>query len=162
MSFEFAVNLVLENEGGYVNHPSDPGGETKHGITKRQYPDLDIASLTIDQAKEIYRRDYWAAVKGDSLPDQIASVVFDCAVNQGPGRAIKFMQAALGVSADGIIGPRTLAAANSVSPALFVTRMMAERALHYASLSTFDVFGKGWMRRLFDVTIKVFREPQAK
>jgi len=156
-AFDFAVEMVLENEGGYVNHPSDPGGETKYGITKRQYPELDIASLTVDQAKDIYKRDYWNAVRGDELPDQIATVVFDCAVNQGQRRAIKFMQTAHRVTPDGIIGPRTLIAARSISPELFVTRMMAERALHYASLSTFDVFGKGWMRRLFDVTIKVFR-----
>jgi lysozyme family protein len=156
-AFDFAIGLVLQNEGGYVNHPSDPGGETKYGITKRQYPELDIANLTVEQAKGIYKRDYWDAISGDRLPPQIATLVFDCAVNQGPKRAIKFMQTALGTSADGVIGPRTLHAAYVADPAAFATRMNAERALHYASLSTFDVFGKGWMRRLFDVTIKVFR-----
>jgi lysozyme family protein len=156
-AFDFAVEIVLQNEGGYVNHPSDPGGETKYGITKRQYPDLDIANLTVEHAKEIYKQDYWDAISGDRLPPRVAALVFDCAVNQGPKRAIKFMQTALGVSADGAIGPRTLNAAYMADAASFATKLGAERALHYASLSTFDVFGKGWMRRLFDVTIKVFR-----
>lgn len=156
-AFDFAVGMVLQNEGGYVNHPADPGGETKYGITKRQYPDLDIANLTIEQAKEIYKRDYWNAISGDRLPQRVAALVFDSAVNQGPKRAIRFMQTALGVEADGIIGPRTLNAASMVDVAGFAAKLGAERALHYASLSTFDTFGKGWMRRLFDTTIKVFR-----
>jgi lysozyme family protein len=155
VSFEQAFALVLESEGGYVNHPDDPGGETKYGITKRQYPSLDIANLTVEQAKHIYKSDYWDAIKGDFLPPVVAGLTFDSAVNQGVPRAIKMMQRALMVASDGVIGPRTLSAALSVDPVEFASRFGAERALHYASLETFDVFGRGWMRRLFNTTIKV-------
>jgi lysozyme family protein len=123
---------------------------------------LDIANLTVEQVKRIYKSDYWDAIHGDILPRAIGILVFDSAVNQGPRRAIKFMQRALGVDVDGVIGPRTLTAAQSADPAEFASRFGAERALHYAALSTFDVFGRGWMRRLFDTTIKVLHGPEAE
>ena len=83
MSFETVVHMVLEHEGGYVNHPSDPGGETKYGISKRAYPDVDIAELTKDDAANLYKRDYWDRIKGDELPVGVACVVMDYAVNSG-------------------------------------------------------------------------------
>jgi lysozyme family protein len=155
MSFEKAVELVLEHEGVLSDHSADPGGLTKYGISQRSYPHLDIASLTVDDAKAIYRKDYWDRVKGDLLPEGMSTLVFDSAVNQGPVRAIKFMQHALGVDPDGIIGPRTLAAAKRANLHTFAVKFGVERAMHYAKLPTFPIFGKGWMRRLFDVTIKV-------
>lgn len=155
MSFDKAFALVIEHEGGWANHPNDPGGLTRYGITQRDYPDIDLMNLTLDGAKAIYKRDYWDAIKGDHLPSMIATLVFDSAVNQGVFRATRFMQKALGVSVDGIIGKQTLSAAQNADPYEFATLFGAERALHYASLSTFDVFGKGWMRRLLRTTIKV-------
>lgn len=112
-------------------------------------------NLTLDGAKAIYKRDYWDAIKGDYLPSMIATLVFDSAVNQGVYRATKLMQKSLGVSVDGVIGKQTLAAAQNADPYEFATLFGAERALHYAALSTFDVFGRGWMRRLLKTTIKV-------
>jgi lysozyme family protein len=155
MTFDNAFNLIIENEGGWANHPSDPGGLTRWGITQKQYPNLDLMTLTLDQAKAIYKRDYWDAIKGDYLPATIATLVFDSAVNQGVYRATKLMQVALQVSADGIIGSKTLSAAQNADPYEFAALFGAERALHYASLGTFDVFGRGWMRRLLRTTIKV-------
>jgi len=152
MGFDSAVELILKQEGGLVEHPYDPGGLTNYGISQRSYPSLDIRNLTKDQAKEIYRRDYWDKIKGDLLPEGISTLVFDSAVNQGTLRATQFLQKALGVEADGIIGPRTLAAASRVNLRAFAVKFGAERALHYASLPTFGIFGRGWMRRLLDVT----------
>jgi lysozyme family protein len=153
--FDKAFEHIIGAEGGYVHHPRDPGGETKYGITKRDYPDLDIPNLTLDQAKHIYRANYWDAIKADYLPGQVAILVFDSAVNQGVSRATKLMQRALEVQVDGVIGPRTIAAAQNIDPFEFAVKFGAERALHYAALSNFDVFGRGWMRRLLRTTLKV-------
>lgn len=158
MSFDTAFHVVLGQEGGYVNDPRDPGGETKYGISKRAYPLVDIASLTVNDARVIYRFDYWDKIKGDSLPAAVALAVFDCAVNQGTSRAIRLLQTALGVKDDGSFGPVTLKAATSANPAKLLERFMADRALHYASLSTFGTFGRGWMRRLFHVHAEALSE----
>jgi lysozyme family protein len=155
MTFDKAFDAVLKFEGGVSDHPSDPGGLTKYGISQRSYPDLDIANLTLDEAKAIYKRDYWDKVKGDILPAGISTLVFDSAVNQGPLRATLFLQKALGVDPDGIIGPRTIAAASRANLRAFAVRFGAERALHYARLPTFPIFGRGWMRRLLDITTQV-------
>jgi lysozyme family protein len=162
VSFDKAFSLIIENEGGWSNHPSDPGGLTKWGITEKSYPNLDLMTLTLEQAKAIYKRDYWDAIKGDYLPPMIATLVFDSAVNQGVYRATKLMQHALRVSIDGIIGKNTIAAAQNADPYEFAVLFGAERALHYASLDTFDVFGRGWMRRLLRTTIKVTHGSEAE
>ena len=145
MSFEKAVAFVLQSEGGYVNHPSDPGGETNFGISKRSYPDEDIKGMTVDRAKEIYKRDYWDALSCDMLPDGIATVLFDTAVNCGHKPAARMLQRACGVSDDGIIGKVTIAYSSKEGT---LERFLAERAVYYAKLTTFNVFGLGWMRRL--------------
>lgn len=127
MSFDRAFEIVIGHEGGYVNDPQDPGGETKFGISKRAYPTLDIKSLTIEQAKGLYYEDYWLKAGCDHFVDDVmAMLMFDCAVNQGVERAKK-----IGTTA--------------MTPVDF----QAERALHYASLPTFQRYGRGWMRRLF-------------
>lgn len=132
MSFERAFELVIGHEGGYVNDPQDPGGETKFGISKRAYPTLDIKGLTIEQAREIYLRDYWFGAGCDKVADDaMAILMFDCAVNQGVFRAKQI-------------------AGKSKTPVEF----QAERALHYANLNTFERYGRGWMRRLFDGLLK--------
>src|SRR5690606_31248043 len=137
-----AVEVVLQHEGGYVNDPRDPGGETKFGISKRQYPDLDIASLTREQAIEIYRRDWWQRYGYDRLQDDaVATKLLDMAVNMGPATAHRLLQEALvslghPVAVDGILGPQTLAAANRADPRrlLQVLRWRAaERYFHIAA-----------------------------
>lgn len=150
MTFSAALAEVLKHEGGYVNDKRDPGGETKYGISKRSYPHLDIASLTVDEAGEIYRADYWNKVRGDELPPALALCVFDTAVNMGVHRAILLLQRSLGVSADGRLGPVTMNAAKA-SGAEVVDDFMARRAKRYSELSSVSVFGRGWYRRCFAV-----------
>lgn len=132
VSFERAFEIVIGIEGGLSNDPNDPGGLTRYGISQKAYPHLDILNLTLDQARDIYRHDYWQAAGCDQIADEAMGIlVFDCAVNQGVGRARQIASIAN----------------NPVS-------FQAERAVHYASLPTFDRFGRGWMRRLFTTLLK--------
>jgi lysozyme family protein len=125
--FEAAVNEVLGEEAGYVNNPADPGGETKWGISKRAFPDLDIANLSRDDAKTIYRSHYWDPLAVYHLTGKFQLVAFEAAVNQGLSRVKPWLQAAEGQ----------------------LDWFMAERALSYFADKNFSTFGKGWMRRLF-------------
>ena len=145
-AFEVAVELILKHEGGYVNHLSDPGGETNYGISKRSYPHLDIKNLTREQAIAIYERDYWDKCQCDYLPSGLALMVFDMAVNAGNNRAIRILQYVLGVSVDGIIGPKTLEAA-SKSNDTDIYEYANQRLEFYQSLKTWPTFGRGWTRR---------------
>ena len=148
MDFDTAFMALVGNEGGYVNDPKDPGGETKFGISKRAYPDVDIANLTLEQAQAIYLRDYWNRARCDDLPPAIAYLVFDCAVNSGIGQSIRFLQRAIGVADDGLIGPMTLAAVNRVDAESLASRFLGQRLEFMTRLTTWDVFGKGWARRI--------------
>lgn len=150
--FDIAFRVVIGEEGDYANNPRDPGGETKFGISKRAYPALDIAALTCDEAKAIYRRDYWDVVRGDSLPPGLALLTFDAAVNSGPSRAVRWLQAACGASVDGIMGPETLAAAGKASLAA-LAEFQAQRLLFMAGLPTWPTFGLGWSRRVCRVLL---------
>lgn len=134
--FERAFKFLIGEEGGYVNNPADPGGETKYGISKKSYPDVDIAALTVEAAKGIYKRDYWDTLGLDSRPYGPALCLFDCGVNQGIARAKSIL----------------LKVATSSQP--FVIAFQAERMLHYASLPTFKDFGRGWSRRLLRVAVE--------
>lgn len=146
--FSKIIDHVLAHEGGYVNNPRDPGGETNWGIAKRSHPDVNIRALTREGAIDIYRRDYWLPIQGDSLPAAAAFQVLDAAVNHGPGNAIRWLQRAAGVADDGKIGPITLAAVKAADPNDLALKFNAERLMFYASLSTFDTFGRGWTRRV--------------
>ena len=153
MSFETVVHMVLEHEGGYVNHPSDPGGETKYGISKRAYPDVDIAELTEDDAADLYKRDYWDRIKGDDLPVGVACVVMDYAVNSGISRASKALQSVCGISnGDGVIGPHSLASVwttvKNDSEESVINAVTEQRQGFIRALSIYDTFGKGWERRI--------------
>jgi lysozyme family protein len=150
-AFALAVSFVLakEIEGGYVNDPRDPGGETNFGISKRAYPDLDIRGLTEDDARAIYKRDYWDTVRGDSLPPIIAVAVFDAAVNQGRNPAIQLLQRAVGVEADGKLGPVTLKAIHDADPEELLVEYLGWRARRYHGTVNADVYIRGWMIRLF-------------
>ena len=125
--FEQCFKQLIHHEGGYVNDPKDPGGETKYGISKRSYPDVDIAALTLEQAQAIYLRDYWMRARCDELPPAIAFLVFDCAVNSGIGQAIRFLQRAVGVADDGLIGPMTIAAVSRVDVESLASRFLGQR-----------------------------------
>src|ERR1051326_2925202 len=151
--FAIAFDVVIGIERGVT---TDRGGLTKYGISKRQYPDLDIANLTLDQARRIYETDYWNKCRCDSLPARLAVCVFDAAVNEGQGTAIRMLQRAVKVLDDGMIGPSTIAAAHSVSDAL--TRFLAERAFMYAHTLDFETEGHGWMSRLFIIHEKVLAQ----
>lgn len=159
MSFETVVHMVLEHEGGYVNHPSDPGGETKYGISKRAYPDVNIAELTKDDAADLYKRDYWDRIKGDDLPVGVACVVMDYAVNSGISRASKALQSVCGIAnGDGIIGPASLNAVwvtvKNTTEEDVINAVTEQRQGFIRALSIYDTFGKGWERRIEETRAK--------
>lgn len=150
-----ALEVVLKLEGGYSDDPRDAGGKTNHGITEKVARASgytgDMRDLTKQTAAEIYKQGYWLNCKCGELPYPLSLYVFDCAVNQGSDAAKKLLQAALNVKQDGLIGSVTLAAARksgSETAALF----MAGRALRYTGTRGFDVYGRGWLKRLFIVT----------
>ena len=159
--FRHAVEIVLRHEGGYVKDPLDPGGETKFGISKRAYPDLDIANLTREQAIEIYRRDWWKRYGYDRIKSlEVATKVFDLAVNMGPQAAHRCLQRALHacgqrhVVIDGLIGQQTIGAVNSVeSEAALLAALRAEAAAHYRGLierrEELRRFEQGWLNRAY-------------
>lgn len=159
-NFVSALAAVLVHEGGYVNHPRDPGGATNKGVTQRVYddwrvnrglPPRSVKFLQQAELEAIYKRQYWDAVKGDDLPTGVDYCVFDLAVNSGVNRAARFLQRSAGVLEDGKIGPVTLAAVKALSPSLLVDMICDERMCFLKSLGTFDTFGKGWTRRVSDV-----------
>ena len=157
--FNEVVKMILKHEGGYVDHPSDPGGETKYGISKRAYPDLDIANLSEEDAASIYKRDYWDRIKGDDLPASVACVVVDYAVNSGVSRASKALQGACGIAnGDGIIGPHSLNAVwttvKNTSEEAVVDAVTQQRQEFIRALSIYDTFGKGWERRIDETRAK--------
>ena len=148
MNFNEAIERVLGHEGGYVNNPADPGGETQWGISKRSYPNVDIKALTRPQAVEIYRRDFWSAVNADDMPDGVAYQTLDFAVNSGVGTAIRYLQRALGVADDGHFGPVSIAAAKAISESDQIMRLNAERLDFMRKLRTWPTFGNGWAGRI--------------
>lgn len=152
--FDRAFALVIGAEGGYVNDPRDPGGETKYGITKRQYPGADIKNLTIEGAKTIYAADYWLPAKCDKLPWPLSAMVFDTAVNQGGGTALKLLQRALGVPQDGVIGNNTMLAIGRADQKELCAMFLAERALRYTGTRNFDIYGRGWIKRMFRLVME--------
>lgn len=147
-TFDRVVEFVLNHEGGYSNDPDDPGGETNFGISKRSYPMLNIKALTRADAIEIYRKDYWMHCKCDQMPISIAVLLFDSAVNQGPGTAIRLLQRSLGVKTDGIVGPITIAASLKADTQHVVIELTARRSMQYATNAKLVRFGLGWFRRL--------------
>ena len=155
-NFEEIIKQVLKHEGGYVNDPKDLGGETKYGVTKRFYPDVDIKNLTIEQATEIYRKDYWDKNRVESLPQELWYIFFDMCINMGRGTAVKILQRAANsrgrnISVDGGMGPATIGALGGVE----VERVRAYRVKYYSDLVTKkpeqDKFYFGWFRRATEV-----------
>jgi lysozyme family protein len=150
MNFDQAFDRLISNEGGYVNHPDDPGGETKFGISKRSYPRVDIKNLTRDEAKQIYRTDFWLRGQMDQYDGAVSFQVFDAAVNHGIGNAIRLLQKAAGVADDGHIGPVTIAAVKAKSVTDMLMLFIAWRIRFWTKLSTWDSFGRGWANRAAD------------
>jgi lysozyme family protein len=155
MTFDEAFERLIGHEGGYVNHPSDPGGETKYGISKRSYPGEDIRGMTLERAKVIYLRDYWGPAGCDAVPDGVKFDLFDMAVNSGVRRAVLTLQRAVDETEDGILGPRTIQAVQSMPAARLSARFNAIRLRFMTDLPTWPAFGKGWARRIADNLMKV-------
>lgn len=160
MNFEEAIKIILQHEGGYVNHPNDKGGETKYGITKRRYPDLDIKNLTKAKAIELYKRDFWDSSRIEVYPDIIRLQMFDMSVNMGPKSAVKVLQRALNrlgydFLGTGTLGPATMKAV-TITPALSLYFWIGiERLAYYNSIVVNNksqvVFLKGWTNRTIDI-----------
>ena len=158
-NFESALKAILHHEGGYINHPKDPGGMTNLGVTKRvweewvghEVDEKTMRNLTPEIVGPMYKTKYWDKIKGDDLPTGVDYVVFDAAVNSGPGRAAKWLQACVGVEPDGGIGPKTLAAVNAFDANQLIEDYAKRRLSFLMDLQTWDTFGKGWGRRVAEV-----------
>ena len=155
MNFDTAFFKLLGHEGGYDNHPSDPGGETMWGVTKAVAKengyDGPMKSLPVDVAQAIYKRQYWDAVRADELPESVRYAVFDGAVNSGVSQSVLWLQRACGASADGKIGPRTIAAAHAMDGDKLLAAILAQRLRFMTTLHNWPAFGRGWARRICDL-----------
>jgi len=157
-----SFRLMLASEGGFSNHPSDPGGMTNLGVTKatwenwvgRESDEAEMRGLTPEKVEPLYKKKYFDAVRGDELPMGLDYLMFDFAVNAGAGRAIKTLQTAVGVTPDGGFGPMTMAAVQAVDPVDLIERFSQAKEDFYRSLTTFATFGKGWLNRVADVKVK--------
>ena len=161
-NWQKSFELMLQSEGGFVNHPRDPGGMTNLGVTKatweswvgREVDEAEMRRLTADKVEPLYKERYFDAVRGDELPAGLDYLMFDFAVNAGAGRAIKILQSAVGVTPDGGFGPMTMAAVQAVDPVDLIERFSQAKEDFYRSLTTFSTFGKGWLNRVADVKVK--------
>ena len=155
MNFDTAFALLLGHEGDFSDHADDPGGKTRYGVTEAVAREAgykgEIRELPLDLAKRIYLEKYWKPVRADDLPPGIRYAVFDGAVNSGPAQATRWLQRALGVEADGVIGPQTLAAAYAQDMNALRLRILAQRLRFMASLPNWPAFSRGWSRRIADL-----------
>lgn len=156
-NFTRSLEAVLKEEGGYSNHPKDPGGATNLGVTQRVYDawlknngkaPRSVREITRAEVESIYYQQYWLAARGDQLPDGVDLAMFDYAVNSGPSRAIKDLQRALGVKVDGLIGNVTLAAVAAADPIKLVHDILDTRVRFLKGLSAWSTFGRGWSIRV--------------
>ena len=164
-NFPQSLQLLLKHEGGYVNHPSDPGGMTNLGVTAKVWQEWvghpvdekQMRALTAEDVAPLYKRKYWDACRADELVSGLDYAVFDYAVNSGVGRAAKTLQDCVGVPMDGGIGPATLAAVKTHSPAKLIENLCDKRLNFLQSLSTFATFGRGWERRVNEVKAEALK-----
>jgi lysozyme family protein len=153
-NFKECLDLVLKSEGGWVNHPSDPGGETNLGVTKRVWieyvghPVESLKKLTKEDVAPLYELKYWRPCYCEVLPRGLDFVVFSMGVNAGPGRSVKLLQSAIGCVPDGVIGPRTRELISASNSANLIAKFSETRREYYRSLKTFPIFGKGWLARV--------------
>jgi lysozyme family protein len=169
-NFEFSLNHVLKHEGGWSDHPKDPGGATMKGVTLATYSDWlgrpaskdELRNISDEHLRDIYKTRYWDAVRGDDLPSGLDYVVFDMAVNSGPGRAARMLQSAVGATPDGAIGPKTLVAVQAHGAEALIAVFQRSRQHFLEALPTFATFGKGWTRRVneaADIGLKIAKSP---
>jgi lysozyme family protein len=161
-NWDSSFAAVLKHEGGYVNNPRDPGGRTNLGVTQRAWEaylnrdvtETEMRALTPDIVKPFYKAMYWDKIKGDQLPAGVDYATYDLAVNSGTRRAAKYLQEIAGVFADGIIGPKSIDAIEALDPEQTVEVLCDMRLAFLKRLTTFDMFGKGWSRRVAEVKAK--------
>ena len=161
-TFDLAMRLLLRHEGGFVNHPNDPGGMTNLGVTKavwdahtgKSATEADMRALTPEAVQPVYRARYWDAIQGDALPHGLDYCIFDCAVNSGPGRAVKLLQYVLYTKVDGVLGKHTLAALQRADPVGLIEDYSQKRLDFLKSLPTWPTFGTGWGQRVSEVELE--------
>lgn len=161
-NFPACLEVILHHEGEWSSHPCDPGGSTMKGITLTTFANFlgrssteeELRNISDAQIHAIYNRNYWDRVAGDRLPIGFDLCVFDMAVNGGPGRAVRMVQEIVGSAADGVLGPRTLAAVAEQDVLSLIRQYSEERRRFYKSLKTFPTFGRGWLRRVDEVEAK--------
>jgi len=154
MSFKECLDLVLKSEGGWVNNPNDPGGETNLGVTKRVWeeyvghPVTTMKNLTPELVAPLYEQKYWRPCYAEVLPRGLNFIVFSMAVNAGPGRSVKLLQQSIGCVSDGVIGRRTRELISASNSATLIAKFSEVRREYYRSLKTFPIFGRGWLSRV--------------
>ena len=161
-TFDTAMRLLLRHEGGFVNHPSDPGGMTNLGVTKavwdahtgKSATETDMRALTPEAVQPVYKVRYWDTIQGDALPYGLDYCIFDCAVNSGPGRAIKLLQYVLYTKVDGVLSKHTLASVQRVDPMVLIEDYSQKRLDFLKSLPTWPTFGTGWGQRVSEVELE--------
>ena len=168
-NFDKCLQIILHHEGGYVNHPEDPGGMTNLGVTKRVYEDWvgyavsehTMQHLTEEDVAPIYKKNYWDRIKGDDLPEGLNLCVFDFGVNAGTGRAAKYLQTMIGTVVDGGIGPMTIRALDEhvslIGLQETIEQYQENRQRYYEKLKTFKTFGRGWTRRVTETTMSAMK-----
>lgn len=161
-NWDACFTMVLKHEGGFVNHPKDPGGMTNLGVTRTNWElyldhdvtEADMRALTPEMVKPFYKKNYWDRIRGDELPSGVDYAAYDLAVNSGTGRAAKYLQQIAGVTADGVIGPRSMEAIKNCDAEDVVDEICNMRMTFLEGLGTFETFGKGWTIRVNDVKAK--------
>ncbi len=154
-NFDKCLDMLLSHEGGFVDHPDDPGGMTNLGVTKKVYDEWigresteqEMRDLTPEDVGPIYKKNYWDRVKGDLLPSGVDWCAFDWAVNSGKSRPSKAIQRAVGATQDGAIGPATIGLIMEKDPEEIINYVYGVRQDFYKGLKTFETFGRGWTRR---------------
>jgi lysozyme family protein len=161
-NFEKAFNFVMKSEGGYVNNPKDPGGETDLGVTKAAWSTWlkrpiqlgEMAKLQLSDVKPFYKALYWDKAYCSKLPTGLDYCLFDAEVNMGVGQAIRLLQKSLGCVPDGVIGENTMIAIHNANPEDLIDKFSAQKEQFYRSLAAFNTFGKGWLARVAQVKQK--------
>lgn len=158
MNFDQAFHHLLGHEGGYSNHPNDPGGETMWGVTiavaRANGYNGSMRDMPVATAKAIYRKQYWDSVRADELPPSVRYAVFDAAVNSGVGQAVRWLQRSLGVTEDGKLGPQSMAAANAANTDALRRRMLGFRLAAMTDMKGWPSFSRGWAKRVATLLIE--------